>query len=161
MSLLGAPKPVSVLARSYYRYDNKSNPGYRDDEMDDCCIAIIQFDDGTSFSIKALRGTPARPEYMFKVYGDMGTIEYDVQKCYKEKNDDCIRLFKDAGELGFQEIRPLHDTGKGHADLYKHFFDCIRTGKKCVSDGERAVMVMRVLDGIAKSIREGGKQVIL
>ena len=159
--LLGDPKPISVIGRSYYRYENKSKPGYRSDEMDDCCIAIIQFDDGTSFTIKALRGTPARQEYMFKVYGDMGTIEYDVQKCYKEKSNDCIRLFKDAGSLGHQEICPQHDTGKGHVDMYKHFFDCIRTGKQSVSNGERALVVMHILDGLEKSIRDGGKQVNL
>ena len=159
--LMGDPKPASVMARGYYRYENMSRPGYRADEMDDCCISIIQFEDGRSFTFKAFRGAPTRPEYMMKIYGDMGSIEYDVQKCYKEKSNDSIRIFKDCGELGHQEIRPLHDTGKGHADLYKDFFECIRTGRQSVSNGERAVVVMHILDAVSRSIREGGKQIML
>ena len=158
---LGDPKPVSVVARGYYRYNNISKPGYRADEMDDCCIAIVQFDNGASFSFKALRGAPASAEYQLKLYGDMGTVEYDVQKCYKSKSNDCIRIQLDSGSLGMQEMRPLLDAGKTHADMYRHFFECIRTGTQSISNGERAVVVMRVLDAIAKSINEGGKQVML
>jgi predicted dehydrogenase len=96
---------------------------------------------------------------MLKLYGDMGTIEYDVQKCYKENSDNCIRIFRDVPGLGMQESKPLMKTGKTHADMYRHFFDCIRSGKQSISNGERALVVMRVLDAIDESIRLGGKQV--
>jgi len=156
---LGDPKPVSVTAKGYYRHNSISNPGPRDGEFDEFCIAIVQFDNGTSFSYKALRGAAASPEYMLKLYGDMGTVEYDVFKCYKQKLDDCIRIYRDVTGIGMLETRPLMNAGKTHADMYRHFFDCIRSGKQSISNGERALAVMKVMDAIELSIAQNGKQI--
>lgn len=155
---LGDPKPISVIARGYYKYGNISHPGKRDDEEDDCCIAIIQFDNGASFIYKAMRSAPASVCYNLKIHGDMGTLEYDVDKCYKKKSDDCIRIIKDSGEFGLQTITPLIKCGYTHEDMYRHFFECIRQNKQSMSNGERAVVVMKVMDAIAKSIQDNGKQ---
>jgi predicted dehydrogenase len=156
---LGDPKPVSVLCQPYFRHGSISNPGPRENEKDDCCLMLVQFEGGYSFSYKAMRAAVASEEYMLKLYGDMGTIEYDIQKCYKAKSDDCVRIFRDVPELGIQESKPLMTTGKTHADMYRHFFDCIRSGKQSISNGERALTVMKVLDAVDESIRQGGKQV--
>jgi len=158
---LGDPKPALVMAKGYYRHGSVSQPQPRPDETDEFCIATVLFDNGTSFCYKALRDAAAGEEYVLNLYGDMGTIEYDVHRCYKQKSDDCIKIYRDIPGVGVQAEHPIMETGKTHAHMYRHFFDCIRSGKRPISDGERALVVMRILDAIELSIKQGGRQVHL
>ncbi|MCR8636451.1 Gfo/Idh/MocA family protein [Paenibacillus radicis (ex Xue et al. 2023)] len=161
---LGDPKPVSVTGLGYYKYDNISIPleQREEGEVDDCSLALIQFDNGSSFMYKAMRSAAAPAEYEVSIQGDMGLIKYDVNKCYKELSDDCIRIYTqhEAGHLS--ETRPLISCGKTHAAMYKHFFECIAEGKESyISNGERSVVVMKVLDALKLSMKNKGKQIIL
>ncbi len=156
---LGDPKPVSVLTRGYYRHGNISKPGYRDDELEDCCISMIEFANGASFFYKAMRGAAAQKEYVVKIHGDMGTIVYDVDECYYGKSDAPVRMVRDVPAMGMQQVTPLTKFGKTHEDMYRHFFECIRRNEKSMSDGHRALVVMRILDAMARSMKAGGKQV--
>ncbi|MFH5186934.1 Gfo/Idh/MocA family protein [Paenibacillus sp. TAB 01] len=162
--LLGDPKPVSVTGIGYYKYDNLSIPlELREhNEVDDCTLALIQFDNGSSFMYKAMRNAVAPAEYEVRVQGDKGLIQYDVNKCYKEKSDDCIRFFNQREDGHLVESRPLMKTGKTHAAMYAHFFDCIMEGKPSpISSGTRSVVVMKVLDALKLSMQNKGKQIIL
>jgi predicted dehydrogenase len=161
---LGDPRPVSVTGLGYYKYDNLSIPlGLRDaGEVDDCCLAIIQFDNGSSFLYKAMRSAAAPAEYEVSIQGDLGLIRYDVNKCYKELSDDCIRTYIQSAEGHLVESKPLIPCGKTHAAMYEHFFACIREGKQSsTSNGERSLTVMRILDALQLSMKSNGKQVRL
>jgi len=161
---LGDPKPIAVTALGYYKYDNLSLPLEKreDKETEDGVMALIQFDNGSSFIYKALRSAVAPSVYELHIQGDLGLIKYDVHKCYQQRSDDCIQIYTQNGDGLLSESKPLIECGRTHAAMYEHFFDCIRQGKPSpVSNGERSVTVMRVLDALKLSMRNKGKQVNL
>lgn len=159
--LLGDPKPVSVQARGFFQTDSLTLSGQMDRVDDDTCIATVYFDNGSMFLFKALRGAPTEDLYEMKVYGDRMTLSYDVLKCYKQKSDDCIRFYCHDHLAGMEEIIPKFSCGKTHADMYRHFFDCIRNHRPSLSNGDRGLVTMRILDAMEQSIRQGGKQIFL
>lgn len=158
---LGDPAPVSVVAKGYYKECNLSTPTNTRDEDDDCCIATVFFDNGSSFLFKALRAAPEKDTYEMKIYGDKMTIHYDVQTCYKQKSDDCIRFYEYDTVVGMKETRPIYRCGRTHADMYRHFFQCIRQGTTSLCNGDRGLVTMQILDAITTSIDSGGKQIFL
>jgi predicted dehydrogenase len=158
---LGDPKAVSVTARGYFKNKNLSVPWQGRDEDDDCCIATVLFDNGTTFLYKAMRAAPVRDHYEMKIYGDKMSIEYDVNKCYKQKRDDCITLYRHSEPIGMEIAYPLYKCERGHTAMYRHFFSCIRENRLEVNRCERGLATMRILDAMVKSIDLGGKQVFL
>lgn len=161
---LGDPKPVAATCVGYYKYDNLSvSPDSRESgETFDSCMALVQFDNGSSFMWQAMRSAVAPDKYELNIQGDQGSIHYDVHKCYKLKSDDCIRIYRQPEHGVMTETRPLMITGKTHAAMYEHFFDCIRESRPSpISGGERSVVVMRVLDALKASMAAGGRQILL
>lgn len=159
--LLGDPKPISVQARGYCQTESLSQSGHMDVLDDDTCVATVNFDNGAMFLFKALRAAPGPDKYQLNVYGDKMSLSYDVLKCYKQQSDDCIRFYRHDPLMGMQEIAPKFQCGKTHADMYRHFFSCIRGQVPCLSNGERGLVTMQILDAMAESIANGGKQIIL
>ena len=128
---------------------------------------MVLFENNASFTYKAFRAAPAKDRYDMKIYGDNMSLEYNVYRCYNghkfgEFNQDCIRMYKRDPYNGQVEINPHYPTEYGHAAIYRHFFDCIRRGEKStISNGERGLVTMQILDAIEQSILQGGKQVFL
>jgi predicted dehydrogenase len=108
-----------------------------------------------------MRAAPVRDHYEMKIYGDKMSIEYDVNKCYKQKRDDCITLCRHSEPIGMELGSPLYKCERGHAAMYRHFFACIRENRLEVNRCERGLETMRILDAMVKSIDLGGKQVFL
>jgi predicted dehydrogenase len=158
---LGDPKAVSVSARGYFKNRNLSVPWQDRNEDDDCCIATVLFDNGAAFLYKAIRAAPVRDHYEMKIYGDKMSIEYDVNKCYKQKRDDCITLYRHSEPVGMEVSSPLYKCERGHAAMYRYFFSCIRENRLELNSCERGLETMRILDAMVKSIDLGGKQVFL
>lgn len=159
--LLGDPKPVSVQARGFYQTQSLTLSSNMDEVDDDTCIATVYFDNGSMFLFKALRAAPAKDMYEMKIYGDRMSVSYDVLKCYKQKSNDCIRFYNHDSVMGMQEIAPSFQCGKSHADMYRHFFHCIREGIPSMSNGERGLVTMKILDAMEESIVSGGRQIFL
>ena len=159
--LLGDPKPVCVQARGYYQTESLALSRKMDALDDDTCVATIYFDNGAMFLFKALRAAPSRDQYFLDIYGDQMSLRYDVQKCYKQHSDDCIRVYRHDGWMGMQEIAPRFKCGKTHADMYQHFFACIRGEESCMSNGDRGLVTMQILDAMEQSIAQGGRQILL
>ncbi|NHN32165.1 Gfo/Idh/MocA family protein [Paenibacillus agricola] len=159
---LGDPHPVSVTGLGYYKYDNLSIPLELREarEVDDCSLALVHFDNGSSFLYKAMRSAIAPADYEVNIQGDRGLIWYDVNKCYKEQSDDCIRIYTQHKNGHIMESKPLIKCGKTHAAMYAHFFTCIREGQQsAISNGERSVIVMKILDALQLSMKGNGKQI--
>lgn len=159
--LLGDLNPVSVQARGYYQTQSLSLSGVPETYDDDTCIATVYFDNGATFLFKALRAAPGQDKYVMNLYGDKMSLSYDVLKCYKQQSDDCIHLYEHDPILGMQEIIPKFQCGKTHADMYEHFFSCIRDHIPCISNGDRGLVTMRILDAMEQSILHGGCQIFL
>jgi predicted dehydrogenase len=158
---LGDPKAISVTARGYFKNKNLSVPRQGRDEDDDCCIATVCFDNGTTFQYKALRAAPVRDHYEVTIYGDKMSIEYEVNQCYKYKRDDCITFYRHSEPVGMEVSRPLYKCERGHTAMYRHFFTCIRENRLEINRCERGLETMRILDAMVKSIDQGGKQILL
>ncbi len=159
--LLGDPKPVSVQAKGYVQRHSLDFSGQMSQHDDDTCVATVYFDNGSMFLFKALRAAPGKDMYEMQIYGDQMSLFYDVLSCYKKQTDDCIRLYRSDSLLGMEEISPGITCGKSHADMYSHFFDCIRSGKRPISNGDRGLVTMKILDAMTQSIADGGRQILL
>jgi predicted dehydrogenase len=161
---LGDPVPVSVTGIGYYKYDNLSKPlNQRDtEEVDDCVLALIQFNNGSSFHYKAMRSAIAPSEYEVNIQGDAGLIKYDVHKCYRDKSDDCLQIFTRHPEGHMVVSKPQIKCGRTHAAMYEHFIACMLEDKQsAMSNGDRSIVVMNILDALRESMRCNGKQMII
>ncbi len=161
---LGDPRPVSVTGIGYYKSDNLSKRADQreEGEVDDCVVALIQFDNGSSFQYKAMRAAIAPTEYEVRIHGDAGTIMYDVNKCYREQSDDCIQVFTRQAEGHMVTSKPMIQCGRTHAAMYEHFMACIQEGRQSeLSNGDRGIVVMRILDALRQSMDNNGKQIII
>ena len=45
--------------------------------------------------------------------------------------------------------------------MCRHFIDCIKTGKKPISDGNSGLKVIKVIESLQESLRNHGKEVII
>jgi len=158
---LGDPKAVSVTAKGFGIFDNISRPFEKREEDDSGCIAQIVFDNSAVFQYKGIVKAPVRSSYVVKIIGDKMSIEYDVDKCYKDEQDDCITLFRHSELMGMEESHPAIQCERGHGPLYRYFFSCIRENRLEVSRCERGIETMRILDAILESQKKGGRQVLL
>ncbi len=159
---LGDPKPVTVTAIGYYKYENLSRQQRDPREVEDSLLALIQFENGSSFMYKVLRSAVTPTVYQMNIYGDQGSIKYDVHKCYKEKSDECLWFYQQNSDGVVVESKPLIPYGRNHAAMYRHFFECIRAGKPSpISDGRRALTVMKILDALHCSVQQNGSQIKL
>lgn len=159
--LLGDPKPVSVQARGFFQQNPLTLSSRMDQFDDDSCAASVNFDNGSLFLFKALRAAPGKDSYVLNIYGDKMSVTYDVLKCYKQHSDDCIRFYENQPGGGTREIDPKLTCGHTHADMYAHFFRCIRNHEVPLSNGDRGLVTMRIIDAMEKSIQSGGKQILL
>jgi predicted dehydrogenase len=160
--LLGDPKPVSITARTYSKFANPTIPSKDRKPMDveDCCLAFIQFDNGCTFIYDSMRAGNMKTKYEVRLLGDRAGVFYDVKRCYKEKSDDCIRIYSENSHGVMTETAPIMKCGRSHSDLYKHFFECIHNGKQSFSNGDRSIVVMRIIDAMYKSTERGGQQIM-
>ena len=158
---LGDPKAVSVTAKGFGIVDNISRPFEKREEDDSGCIAQIAFNSGAVLQYKGMVNAPVRSSYMMKVIGDKMSFEYDVDKCYKDEQSDCITLFRHSELMGMEESRPMVKCERDHVPIYRYFFSCIRENRLEVSRCERGLETMRILDAIMESIEKGGKQILL
>jgi predicted dehydrogenase len=63
------------------------------------------------------------------------------------------------GALTDTVVQPPRER-QTHEQAFRHFLQCIREGRtQTDSPGERAVLVMRIIDAIYRSAGQGGKQV--
>jgi predicted dehydrogenase len=59
----------------------------------------------------------------------------------------------------FVDVKPSGDTALNFDGLFsrevRHFVECVRDGKQCISPAEDGVTLMRILDAIYKSAETG------
>ena len=53
------------------------------------------------------------------------------------------------------------ESGEPLQNLVRHFVDCIRTGKKPITDGEAGLRVVRILEAAQRSIKAQGGRITL
>ncbi len=151
--LMGNPKPVRVSASASYAIGDYQTRGVTrwtalDSDVsafdtEDSACGLISFENGASLMFEVSWAMNAPGESYTQILGSKGGARFDPLVIYGEEN----------GYL--TDNTPT--TGK--ADVFyeeiDHFLDCLRTGKKPISDLEQAVTMQRILDGIYRSAKLG------
>ena len=142
--LLGDPKPVSVYA--------KIGTYYKDFDVDDTGVVIVEWDNGTTSNIESGWWQPHAdgPEAATQLYGTEGFGELfptHLELPYrKEEKIDVV-------ESGFEYPRKEHCPQSLYDDQLKYFVDCIEKKQTPIPGGLEGLMNMKVVDAAYESSR--------
>ena len=162
--LAGGPKPISVYGVTYGNLGpnravsagkqqwtaSKTAPGFDFKyTVEDFATALIRFDNGMTISVEA--------SFNLNIKHDIGNIEIFGTKG-GARVDPQIELVTDMNGM-FVDVKPSGDTALNFDGLFsrevRHFVECVRDGKQCISPAEDGVTLMRILDAIYKSAETG------
>ncbi len=93
-----------------------------------------------------------------KIYNKSVSIEsyrLPSQKYYESFGD--FQLLYRSGDIHIPKL----DEGEPLKDVCKHFIECMRTGKKPLSDGYSGYMVTKALEAAQQSLERNGDEVFL
>jgi predicted dehydrogenase len=163
--LLGTPKPVSVVARTYapfasyipktsYRAIGIEEGAEADVpvmDVEDTVVAFVQFDTGCTLVLENAWAANISGGGGLWIYGTKAGASLNPLTLYGET---------DTGVL--TDMQPVFSQGpQTHVEALAHFVECVREGVETQSPGERSVVTMRILDAIYRSASEGGREVRL
>jgi predicted dehydrogenase len=164
--LLGSPTPVTVTARIYNEFatqvstspykDMDTTEGRSEDaavkDVEDTAVYLVQFREGMTALVEVSK-TAHLPNFGGEwIYGSRGGATLNPPRVYADGPDG-----KDA-----DTDLPVGPKENGHAKMYAHLFDCIREGRPATqSPGERACLIMRIIDALYASAEQNGKQINL
>jgi predicted dehydrogenase len=144
--LLDDPKPVAVYA--------KFGTYYKDFDVDDTGIIIIEWDSGTTSYLESGWWQPHAdgPEAATQLYGIQGFGQLFPTKMEipnaKEERIDVI-------ESGFEFPRKEHCPQSLYDDQLKYFVECVEKKEMPIPGGMEGLMNMKVVDAAYESSRMG------
>jgi predicted dehydrogenase len=144
--LLGDPKPVSVYA--------KIGTFYKDFDVDDTGVIIVEWDNGASSYIESGWWQPHSdgPEASTQLYGTHGfgqlfPTRVEIRNA-KEERIDVV-------ESGFEFPRVEHCPQSLYDDQLKYFVECVGNKQTPVPGGLEGLMNMKVVDAAYESSKTG------
>jgi predicted dehydrogenase len=164
--LLGTPEPVSITARTYNAFPREPSTspylpmdfaeGREGDppekDVEDTAVYMLQFGDGCSALVESTKTAHQADSGGMWVYGDRGGASLSPLTFYGRSPD---------GALTATTVRPARDK-QTHEQAFRHFLRCIREARpQTDSPGERAIVVMRIIDAMYASAARGGREVAL
>lgn len=163
--LMGNPKPVSVYAasfdnigrRDYLKTDVGWKPRDAKDtdvsDVEDFATAIIRYDNGAITQLETSYTINGEDQAKRQLFGTKAGLDLS----------DGVKLFGEYNNF-LADIDIKTENYKGGADMFvsemAHFVDCIQNGTKCVATPEDGIEVMKILDAIYKSAREGHEVIL-
>lgn len=147
--LLGEPMPVSVhaLARSQF----VPSPGEGAPAPEDFATALLAFDGGKTLELScawAVNQPPAQNGTACRVYGSSGALEV-----YGPQGPVLYRHFNAKGESKATPLKQPKVTG--HAAMLRQFKEAIAGGPAAGVGADQAVVLMRIIEALYKSIATG------
>ncbi len=147
--LMGCPKPVRVSASTSYAIGDFKTKGVNrwtalDSDVtafdtEDSACGVIHFENGASLLFEVSWALNAPGESYTQICGTKAGARLDPLTVYGE-------------ELGYlTDNKPQSANVNNFASEIDHFIDCLRTGKKPMSDLDQAVTMQRMLQGIYDS----------
>lgn len=161
--MMGNPKAVSVAGATFDKlgkrdYIKKTTTGdyaatTKDSQfefsVEDLAVALIRFDNGavlnveTSFDLNMEKGIGN-----IELFGTKAGVRLDPElKIFSEMNHYLV------------DIAPAGSTALSFDGLFEkeiaHFIECITTGIPCRSPAEDGIELMRILDAVYQSAKEG------
>jgi len=159
--LLGA-SPLRVSAQGFQYVQ-------RPQRLEDVVFAVLEYPNGVVAHIHTSWLDPNKVRRM-TVVGDKKMVVYDdVSENRLMIFDKGVAWVEDGANYGSHRlmtfsgdiyIPKLNATEPLRAEI-QHFLDCIRTGTKPLSDGADGREVVRVLEGVAESLAQGGVKINL
>ena len=144
--LLGDPRPVSVYA--------KIGTYYKDFDVDDTAILIVEWDNGATSYIESGWWQPhsdgieaATQLYCVEGFGQLFPTRVELRNT-KETKIDVI-------DSGFEFPRKEHCPQSLYDDQLKYFVECIEKKRTPVPGGREGLMNMKVVDAAYESSKTG------
>lgn len=163
--LMGNPKPVSVYAatfdnigkRDHLKTDVAWKPLDASDKdisnVEDFATALIRYDNGAITQLETSYSLNGEDQAKRLLFGTKAGLDLS----------DGVKLFGEYNDF-LADIDIKTENYKGGADLFAsemaHFVDCIQNGTECVAKAEDGIEVMKILDAIYKSAREGHEVIL-
>jgi predicted dehydrogenase len=161
--LLGTPRPVSVVGRTFDEF--KSDPaeankylaadvaeGARDvpvSDVEELATGFVQFENGLTLTI----------DVAWKVHmGLQGGIHLAGTRAGARVFP--LELFHDGPDGQPTSTKPeFQEEPHEHVQAIAHFVDCVRSGKESQSPGERSIVTMEIFEALYRSASLGGREV--
>ena len=150
--LMGDPRPVTISATTYHKLGTAiAKKARKPFDVEDLAVAMIRFDNGATLLVEVswALNTERREQMFTYLYGTKAGIchrntgqGYDFEAC----------VF---GEWNGAYVASKIERVPGRENSINHFIDVVADGAKPVTTAENGVNVMRVLDGIYKSAKQG------
>lgn len=157
--LMGSPRPAQVFGATYAMFGPRKRAigswgtpqwdGYFD--VEDLASAMIRFEDGATLQLEASWAVnmESNHEYQINVAGDDGGISlYDKRLVFTGQKFDRsfdVEMPAPAGE----------DPDSARLALSRHFAECVREGRRPVSDGVSGLINSTIIDAIYRSAESG------
>ena len=126
-------KPVSVCGVTSCKMKNGS--------VDDLASALIKLKSGATISLEFTWESFTKGKFFLSLFGTEGGAQTDPLIIYKEMNGTDI------------EIKP--EAKEAPETLQSHFVSCIKEGKEPEVSGEKGVAVMKIIDAVYESSKQG------
>jgi len=144
--LLGTPKPVSVTG-STYRELSKKRFEERNifADVDDLASAFVKFENGATLVFEVSWDGHMPGGWNILLYGDKAGMSWTER----------LRIFRE--EDGASMDISVEIPNQAPPSACRHFVQAVLNPEmKMIASGEECINVMKVLDGINKSARDGG-----
>lgn len=120
-------------------------------ETEDTAVICLKYGDG-SIAYAALSWVTGPSEERIIAHGTEGTLMVDWNE---------ILVFEKSGSVLFRETRISRIRRETLLNQLEHFVECVKRGRKPLSNVEENLNVMRIIEGAYKSFREGKEIAIL
>ncbi len=150
--LMGRPEPVSAFGVTFDHL-GRTGQGMGDwgvgwnpskFSVEDMVGGLIRFEDGRALSLDISWAAHTADQYWLRIFGTKGGAQFLPETAYYH-TDGGTKL----------DVVPQLGRENQYAAENEHFADCVRRRKEPISPGSQAVVVMRMLDGVAKAARTG------
>lgn len=150
--LMGFPKPVSVIGRTYdifgprkqkiAQWGKVCEKGFFD--VEDLAFAFIQFEDGSSLVLESSWASHIKEEKAFvQLYGDSGGAEFNLL-------DKSTILYTDQEQMPTDTVLRA-DSENDRLNTLKNFVDAIEGSAAQICKPEESILIQQILAAIYQS----------
>jgi predicted dehydrogenase len=154
--IMGYPKPVSVLGRTYGVFGPRkmklSGWGQVQEQgiydVEDLAVAMIQFDDGSSLVLEASWASYTNEDRVYlEIYGDHAGASADF-------NRGTVTLYEESEVAPLDTVyRPSHRDDR--LELLGNFLDAIEGKAEPICKPEEGILIQEILDAVYRSAQTG------
>ncbi len=173
--LLGDPEPESVTCLTYNKFADYPplSFGYPMDavesgdwdgvpkETEDGVFALIRLKNGCGLLIDSFRACNAEECYQLKLMGTFGGLKIDMRPAPGRKPLGLTYYHEPQRGVMAEEELDFPMGSMSHLDAVGHFMQCVEQGVPTLSDGSRAILIMRIIDAMFASAEQNGRQIFL